>query len=151
MGAAALVGRVGGLAVALGAGATVLYAGGVASADTAGPGAGGSNTVAAASAAGPRSTAASHRSVSGSAIPKSSDRQRGAARRSAATATAGTLTVNPTVEIVDGIIQGRLNATGGRGSALTYTALGPAAGFDSTVGESGGKISLGTVPVSPPT
>ena len=141
--------------MALGAGATVLYAGGVASADTAGPGAGGSNTVAAASAAGPRSTAASHRSVSGRAIPKSSNRQRGAARRGVATATASattaTLTVNPTVEIVDGIIQGRLNATGGRGSALTYTALGPAAGFDSTVGESGGKISLGTVPVSPPT
>lgn len=141
--------------MALGAGATVLYAGGVASADTAGPGAGGSNTAAAASAAGPRSTAASRRSVSGSAIPKSSDRQRGAARRGVATATASattaTLTVNPTVEIVDGIIQGRLNATGGRGSALTYTALGPAAGFDSTVGESGGKISLGTVPVSPPT
>ena len=141
--------------MALGAGATVLYAGGVASADTAGPGAGGSNTVAAASAAGPRSTAASHRSVSGRAIPKSSNRQRRAARRGVATATASattaTLTVNPTVEIVDGIIQGRLNATGGRGSALTYTALGPAAGFDSTVGESGGKISLGTVPVSPPT
>ena len=141
--------------MALGAGATVLYAGGVASADTAGPGAGGSNTVAAASAAGPRSTAASHRSVSGRAIPKSSNRQRGAARRGVATATASattaTLTVNPTVEIVDGIIQGRLNATGGRGSVLTYTALGPAAGFDSTVGESGGKISLGTVPVSPPT
>jgi ABC-2 type transport system ATP-binding protein len=141
--------------VALGVGAAVFYAGGVASADTAGPGAGGSDTAAAASAAGPQSTAASRRSVSGNAVPKSSNRQRGAARRGAATATASattaTLAVNPTVEIVDGIIQGRLNATGGRGSTLTYTALGPAAGFDSTVGESGGKISLGTVPVSPPT
>lgn len=56
------------------------------------------------------------------------------------------ITVNPTVEIVDGVIQGRLNATSDHGNSLTYTALGAACGFDCTLGESGGKISLGTVP-----
>ena len=61
------------------------------------------------------------------------------------------LTVSPTVEIVDGVIQGRLNATSDRGNALTYTALGAACGFDCTLGESGGKISLGTVPAGPTT
>ncbi len=70
---------------------------------------------------------------------------------SSATVTSGSLTVDPTVTIVDGIIQGYLQAVSSRGLTMTYTALGPAAGFDSTLGESGGKISLGTVPVSPPT
>jgi ABC-2 type transport system ATP-binding protein len=70
---------------------------------------------------------------------------------SSATVPSGGLTVNPTVTIVDGIIQGYLQAVSSRGLTMTYTALGPAAGFDSTLGESGGKISLGTVPVSPPT
>ena len=68
-----------------------------------------------------------------------------------ASVTRGSLTVDPTVTIVDGIIQGYLQAVSSRGLTMTYTALGPAAGFDSTLGESGGKISLGTVPVSPPT
>ena len=149
VGAGRLVGRVCGFLVGLGVGAAVFYTGGVASADTGGPAAGGADTVGASSIAGPRSTEGT--------------RQRGAARRgiaaatasasatSSATATVGTLTVNPTVRIIDGIIQGRLNATSARVSTLTYTALGLAGGFDSTVGESGGKISLGTVPVSPPT
>lgn len=147
VGAGRLVGRVCGFLLGLGVGAAVFYAGGVASADTGGPAAGGADTVGASSTVGPRSTEGA--------------RQRGAARRGVAaaaasaaatsTSTAGTLTVNPTVRIIDGIIQGRLNATSARGSTLTYTALGPAGGFDSTVGESGGKISLGTVPVSPPT
>jgi ABC-2 type transport system ATP-binding protein len=70
---------------------------------------------------------------------------------SSASVTSGSLTVDPTVTIVDGIIQGYLQAVSSRGLTMTYTALGPAAGFDSTLGESGGKISLGTVPVSPPT
>ena len=70
---------------------------------------------------------------------------------SSAAVTNGSLTVDPTVTIVDGIIQGYLQAVSSRGLTMTYTALGPAAGFDSTLGESGGKISLGTVPVSPPT
>ena len=70
---------------------------------------------------------------------------------SSAAVTSGSLTVDPTVTIVDGIIQGYLQAVSSRGLTMTYTALGPAAGFDSTLGESGGKISLGTVPVSPPT
>ena len=132
----------------LGVGAAVFYAGGAASADTGGPAAGGADTVGASSTVGPRSAEGA--------------RQRGAARRGVAaataaaaaatsTSTAGTLTVNPMVNIIDGIIQGRLNATSARVSTLTYTALGLAGGFDSTVGESGGKISLGTVPVSPPT
>ena len=70
---------------------------------------------------------------------------------SSAAVTNGSLTVDPTVTIVDGIIQGYLQAVSSRGLTMIYTALGPAAGFDSTLGESGGKISLGTVPVSPPT
>ena len=70
---------------------------------------------------------------------------------SSATVTSGGLTVDPTVDIADGIIQGYLRAVSSRGLAMTYTALGAACGFDCTLGESGGKISLGTVPVSPPT
>ncbi|MFN0142745.1 MAG: CocE/NonD family hydrolase [Mycobacterium sp.] len=100
MGAARFVGRVGGLAVALGVGAAVFYAGGVASADTAGPAAGGSDTAGASSAAGPRSTAASRRSVSGSAIPKSSNRQRGAASRGAAAASDGAVSSRPSAASV---------------------------------------------------
>ena len=70
---------------------------------------------------------------------------------SSASVTSGSLTVDPTVTIVDGIIQGYLQAVSSRGLTMTYTALGEACGFDCTLGESGGKISLGTVPVSPPT
>jgi len=191
MGAARFVGRVGGLAVALGVGAAVFYAGGVASADTAGPGAGGSDTAGASSAAGPRSTAASRRSAPGSAVSKSSSRQRGAATRGAAVtsasaqstvpsaasvarrqslkvestkavaaqvtssataaATSGSLTVDPTVEFVDGIIQGNLNAVSSRALTLTYTLLGSSCGSNCGLGDIGGKISVGTVPVSPPT
>ncbi|MFZ4373770.1 MAG: CocE/NonD family hydrolase [Mycobacterium sp.] len=191
MGAARFVGRVGGLAVALGVGAAVFYAGGEASADTAGPAAGSSDTAGASSAAGPRSTAASRRSASGNAIPKSSSRQRGAATRGAAvvaagaessvpsvagaarrlslstattkaaaaqvtssataSATSGSLTVDPTVEFVDGIIQGNLNAVSSRALTLTYTILGDSCGSNCGLGDIGGKISVGTVPVSPPT
>ncbi len=164
-GPARSVGRVCGLALALGGGAALFYAGGVASADTSGARAGDSGTVGASSSAGPRSTAVSRRGVSSSAIPKSSSSQRRAApgataapaasaspaasaAAGVAAATSGTLSVNPTVEIVDGIIQGRLNATSDRVSTLTYTAVGEACGFDCTLGESGGKISLGTVPDS---
>ena len=68
-----------------------------------------------------------------------------------ASVTRGSLTVDPTVTIVDGIIQGYLQAVSSHGLTMTYTALGEACGFDCTLGESGGKISLGTVPVSPPT
>ena len=67
---------------------------------------------------------------------------------SSARVTSGGLTVNPTVTIVDGIIQGYLQAVSSRGLTMTYTALGEACGFDCTLGESGGKISLGTVPDS---
>ncbi len=176
MGTGPLAGRVCGLAVGLGVGAAVFYAGGVASADTGGPAAGGTDAVGAVSSAGPRSTAESRRRGGAAAAPKGAVssaspaagvKVSGAARRhslsaarnqavaarvtSSAAATTGTLAVNPTVEIVDGIIRGRLNATSDRGSTLTYTALGEACGFDCTLGEGGGKISLGTVPVSPPT
>lgn len=176
MGTGPLAGRVCGLAVGLGVGAAVFYAGGVASADTGGPAAGGADAVGAVSSADPRSTAESRRRGGAAAAPKGAVssaspaagvKVSGAARRhslsaarnqavaarvtSSAAATTGTLAVNPTVEIVDGIIRGRLNATSDRASTLTYTALGEACGFDCTLGEGGGKISLGTVPVSPPT
>jgi len=63
------------------------------------------------------------------------------------------LVVDPTVTFVDGIVQGTLNATSSRGLTLTYTpvdggcsAVGAAlCGF----GDNGGKITMGTVPVSP--
>ena len=176
MGTGPLAGRVCGLAVGLGVGAAVFYAGGVASAGAGGPAAGGTGPVGGASCACARSTAESRRRGGAAAAPKGAVssaspaagvKVSGAARRhslsaarnqavaarvtSSAAATTGTLAVNPTVEIVDGIIRGRLNATSDRGSTLTYTALGEACGFDCTLGEGGGKISLGTVPVSPPT
>ena len=236
MGAARFVGRVGGLAVALGVGAAIFSTGAVASADTSDSGARGADS--ADSPASPSSPAAGSQPSARRANPgagrgaatRSSDRARtaspevsaksftapaaGVARRAAAlavvgpesatdsaasdespvappaveppepagpevrviidpmpdplpepveasemtalvtssaTVTSGGLTVNPTVTIVDGIIQGYLQAVSSRGLTMTYTALGEAAGFDSTLGESGGKISLGTVPVSPPT
>ena len=160
-GPARSIGRVCGLALALGAGAAVFYAGGVASADTSNPRSGDSDTAGASSSAGPRSTGVSRRGVSSSAIPKSNSSQRRATpgataapagsasvASTSAVASSGGLTVNPTVTIVGGIIQGRLNATSDRVSTLTYTAVGEACGFDCTLGEGGGKISLGTVPDS---
>ena len=251
MGAARFVGRVGGLAVALGVGAAMFYAGGVASADTSDSGARGADAAdSASSAAGNQPSARrANPGANRGAATRSNDRARtaspelsaqsitaptaGVARRvaalavvdpesqansvaaddftvvppavdlpepagpdirvhidpmpdplvpadspaawallaaarreplsravrtaptaqvtSSASVTSGSLTVDPTVTIVDGIIQGYLQAVSSRGLTMTYTALGEAAGFDSTVGESGGKISLGTVPVSPPT
>jgi len=63
------------------------------------------------------------------------------------------LVVDPTVTFVDGVVQGALNATSSRGLTLTYTpvdggcsAVGAAlCGF----GDNGGKITMGTVPISP--
>jgi len=52
------------------------------------------------------------------------------------------LVVDPTVEFTDGFFQGVLNATSDRGAALTYTFLD---------GSNGGKLDLGTVPVTPTT
>ena len=48
------------------------------------------------------------------------------------------VTADPTVEFVDGIIQGELNATSASGSTLTYTA---------EEGSNGGKLDIGTVPI----
>lgn len=70
------------------------------------------------------------------------------ARRADATATAGAtvtnngVTVNPTVAFVDGIVQGTLNASSAGGQELTYSFVGSSAG---------GKLGLGTVPVTPTT
>jgi len=49
------------------------------------------------------------------------------------------VTADPSVAIVDGIIQGSLNASSQRGLALTYTV---------SRGSNGGKLSLGTVPTA---
>ncbi|CAN1568964.1 Xaa-Pro dipeptidyl-peptidase-like domain containing protein [Mycobacteriaceae bacterium] len=66
---------------------------------------------------------------------------------SSATVTSGSLTVNPTVTIADGIIQGYLEAVSSRGLMMTYTALGATCGSNCALGDLGGKISLGTIPL----
>ena len=48
------------------------------------------------------------------------------------------VTADPTVEFVDGIIQGALNATSASGNSLTYTFV---------EGSNGGKLDIGTVPI----
>ena len=58
---------------------------------------------------------------------------------SSATVTEGGITVDPTVDLVDGIIQGTLQASSSRGLELKYAVVG---------GSGGGKIGLGTVPNS---
>ncbi len=50
------------------------------------------------------------------------------------------VTVNPTVTLVNGVVQGALNATSERGLPMTYTFVG---------GSAGGKMTLGNVPVTP--
>jgi len=70
-----------------------------------------------------------------------------AAAQVTASATTGTLTVDPTVEFVDGIVQGTLQAVSSRGLTLKYTILGATCGSNCGQGDIGGKISLGTVPV----
>ena len=65
----------------------------------------------------------------------------------------GGLTVDPTVlPLVDGIIQGYLQATSSRGLALTYTPVesGCSAAGSTMLcgfGDAGGKITLGTIPL----
>jgi ABC-2 type transport system ATP-binding protein len=66
---------------------------------------------------------------------------------SSATVTSGGLTANPTVTIDDGIIQGYLEAVSSRGLTMTYTALGATCGSNCALGDLGGKISLGTIPL----
>jgi ABC-2 type transport system ATP-binding protein len=66
---------------------------------------------------------------------------------SSAAVTSGSLTVNPTVTIDDGIIQGYLEAVSSRGLMMTYTALGATCGSNCALGDLGGKISLGTIPL----
>ena len=66
---------------------------------------------------------------------------------SSATVTSGSLTVDPTVTIADGIIQGYLEAVSSRGLMMTYTALGATCGSNCALGDLGGKISLGTIPL----
>ena len=52
------------------------------------------------------------------------------------------ITVNPTTALVDGVIQGTLQATSARGATLTFTNV-------DTYGKDGGKLDLGTVPLAP--
>lgn len=66
---------------------------------------------------------------------------------SSAEVASGGLTVNPTVTIADGIIQGYLEAVSSRGLMMTYTALGATCGSNCALGDLGGKISLGTIPL----
>ena len=123
MGASRYVGRVGGLAIALGAGVFLMYAAAEASADAAaeeGPAAGHSRLRPAHEAAArphPRATPASA-TVAGAAVGTNG------------------ITVNPTTTIADGIVRGTLNASSATGQDLTYTAVGSS---------KGGKIDLGTV------
>ena len=66
---------------------------------------------------------------------------------SSAAVTSGSLTVDPTVIIDDGIIQGNLQAVSTRsGVTLTYKLVGDSCGGNCSLGDIGGKISLGTVP-----
>ena len=60
-------------------------------------------------------------------------------------ATSGSLTVNPTVEFDDGIIQGTLNAVSGRGATLSYKILGGTCGSNCGLGDIGGKLTLGVL------
>jgi len=66
---------------------------------------------------------------------------------SSAAVTSGSLTVDPTVTIDDGIIRGYLQAVSSRGLMMTYTALGATCGSNCALGDLGGKISLGTIPL----
>lgn len=50
------------------------------------------------------------------------------------------VTVAPTTELVNGVVQGALNATSERGLPMTYKFIG---------GSVGGKMDIGNVPVSP--
>ena len=69
-------------------------------------------------------------------------KHQGVQAHSARAATDKGITVDPTVGLVDGIIQGRLNATSSRGLPLAVTALG---------GGDGGKLATGTVARDPQT
>ena len=57
-------------------------------------------------------------------------------------ATTGRLVVAPTVGLVDGVLQGSLNATSSRGLTLKYAYVGSS---------NGGKLDLGSVPDGPTT
>ena len=59
--------------------------------------------------------------------------------------TSNGLTVNPTVEFDDGIIQGTLNAVSGRGATLSYKILGGTCGSNCGLGDIGGKLTLGVL------
>jgi ABC-2 type transport system ATP-binding protein len=66
---------------------------------------------------------------------------------SSAVTTKGSLTVDPTLSFVDGVIQGTLQAVSTRsGVTLRYALVGDSCGSNCSLGDIGGKISLGTVP-----
>ena len=52
----------------------------------------------------------------------------------------GGITVDPTVVLVDGVVEGTLNATSDRGLPMAYSFVGSSAG---------GKMDIGNVPVTP--
>ena len=168
MGASRFVGRVGGLAAALGVGVAVLAGAGAAwadGADLAGPSAAGDrgsassdsaarahrSAVASATSRAQRSgsrpaaaavVAGSAQSVSPTLRETVSERVTSAttARATAQTFTGNGVTVAPTVSIADGIIQGSLNATSERGATLKYSVVDSSAGA---------KLALGTGPGDP--
>ena len=167
MGASRFVGRVGGLAAALGVGVAVFAGAGAAwadGADAAGSSPGDRGGASADSDArahrsaaasgvsrvqrsGPRPAAAavvagSAQSVSPTLRETVSERVTSAttAKATGQTFTSNGVTVTPTVSIADGIIQGSLNATSERGATLKYSVV------DSNAGA---KLALGTGPGDP--
>ena len=152
MRAAVTIGRVGGLAVALGIGAAA-GVGGMAVCwasppDTAAPSAPSARDAAGQpdairsrppqrAAAGPRAPGPALR-----AVPGPSAEQRAA----------DTVAVSPTVDFVDGIVQGRLNATSARFGDTSCSATQTASCLNYEYvpqGATAGKLNIGTVPVSP--
>lgn len=163
MSAAVYVGRLGGLAVALGIGAAVGVGGiGVSWAsppDTAVQSAQDASGKQGATRSTPRRSAAAPRAAESVSSRMPAPRKSAAAARDSEAPTgsqlaADPITVSPTVEFVDGIVQGRLNATSARfgdtscageqtTSCLKYAFV--------SQGPSTGKLNIGTVPNSPTT
>ena len=153
MAASRFVGRVGGLALALGAGVVVVGVGcGLASADatadSAGPAAAGAAKATAVTSGAARGVAVAGRPGDSRARPTVSRVQASTpkpARSTQAVAQTGVsrsgVTANPTVTLVDGVVQGSLNAASDRcgTSCLTYSFVGAS---------TRGKLDLAAVPVS---
>ena len=193
MGASLFVGRVGGLAVALGVGVgigvAVVAGSAVASADTpdaptagsasdaspAGPARAQRGGAAKADRAGARSAAVAARpaaaaassgsegspgarpaSSAASARRGSSSPERAAVARAAVTAGQGAtdgITVSPTVDLVDAIVRGSLNATSARygNTSCSSTQTSSCLTYEFVSSSDNGKLDLGTVAAPGPT